>query len=77
MIRCWKCGKNGICKRDCNSKKMEVSTWFNEKQSTERKTTLDKGDNVYMESTSTQLDKDVWFINSRASYHMKLHRELF
>jgi hypothetical protein len=51
--RCRKCGKVGHYKRDCKSKVMEVSTGSNEKQSTERKTTLDKGGDMYLALTST------------------------
>jgi hypothetical protein len=39
---------------------MEVSTGSDEKQSTERKMTPDKGGDVYLVLTSTQLDQDVW-----------------
>jgi hypothetical protein len=77
MRRCWKCGKVGNYKRDCKSKEMEVSTRSDEKQSTERKTTPDKGGDVYLASTSTQSDQDVWLIDSGASYHMTPHREWF
>jgi hypothetical protein len=54
---------------------VEVSTGSDEKQSTERKTTLDKGGDVYLASTSTQLDQDVWLIDSGAYYHMTPNRE--
>jgi hypothetical protein len=56
---------------------MEVSTGSDEKQSTERKMTPDKGGDVYLASTSTQSDQDVWLIDSGASYHMTPHREWF
>jgi hypothetical protein len=46
-------------------------------KSTERKTTPDKGGDVYLASTSTQSDQDVWLIDSGASYHMTPHREWF
>jgi hypothetical protein len=75
--RCWKCGKDENYKRNCKLKAMEVSTGSNEKQSTERKMTLDKGDNVYLASNNTQSDQDVWLIDSGASYHMTPHREWF
>ena len=50
---CWKCSKVEHYKRDCKSKVMEVSTGSNEKQSTERKTTLDKEGDMYLALTST------------------------
>jgi hypothetical protein len=75
--RCWKCGKVRHYKRDCKSKAMEVSTGFNEKNSTERKTTPDMGGDVYLASTSTQSDQNVWLIDLGASYHMTPHREWF
>jgi hypothetical protein len=53
MIRCWKCGKVGHYKGYCKSKAMEVSTGSGENNSTERKMTPDKGDNVYLASIST------------------------
>jgi hypothetical protein len=37
--------------------------------------TSDKGGDVYLESTSTQSDQDVWLIDSGASYHMTQHKE--
>jgi len=30
---------------------------------------------MYLSSTSTQLDHDVWLIDSSASFHMKFHIE--
>jgi hypothetical protein len=77
MRRCWKCSKVGHYKRDFGSKAMEVNTRSDEKQTTERKTTLDKGGDVYLASTSRQSDQDVWLIDSGASYHMAPHREWF
>jgi hypothetical protein len=77
MRICWKCNKVGNYKRDCKLKVMEVIVRFDEKQSTERKTTPNKGGNVYLVSTSTQLDQDVRLIESGESYHMTPHREWF
>jgi hypothetical protein len=74
-IICWKCGKVGHYKRDNKSKVMEVSIGSKKKQSTQRKTTPDKGGDVYLASTSTQSDQDVWLIDSGASYHVTPHRE--
>jgi hypothetical protein len=59
---------------DCKSKEMEVNTGSDEKQSIERKTTPDKGGDVYLASTDTQSDQDVWLIDSGASYHMTPHK---
>jgi hypothetical protein len=72
---CYKFCKVGNYKKDWKSKEMEVSTRSDEKKLTKRKTTLDKGGNVYLTSTSTQLDQYVWLIDSRASYNMKPHKE--
>jgi hypothetical protein len=39
--------------------------------------TSDRGGDVYLESTSTQLDQDVWLIDSGQSYHMTPNKEWF
>jgi hypothetical protein len=52
MRICWKCGKLGHYKRAYKSKVTQIPI-SDEKQSTKRKTTLDKGGNVYLASTST------------------------
>jgi hypothetical protein len=39
--------------------------------------TSKKGGDVYLVSTNTQLDQDVWLIDSGASYHMTPHKEWF
>jgi hypothetical protein len=36
-----------------------------------------KGGDVYLVSTSTQSNQDVWLIELGASYHMTPHREWF
>jgi hypothetical protein len=41
------------------------------------KTSIEEGGDVYLESTATHADHDVWFIDSGASYHMNPHREWF
>jgi hypothetical protein len=75
MRICWKCDKVGNYKRDYKSKAMEFSTGSDVKQSTKIKLNIDKGGDVYLASTYTQSDQDVWWIDSGASYHMILHRE--
>jgi hypothetical protein len=51
--RCWKCGKSRHYKKDCKSRVIEFSMGSNEKQSTERNMTSDKGGDVYLASTNT------------------------
>jgi hypothetical protein len=41
------------------------------------KTSSEEGGDVYLASTSTHSDHDVWLINSGASFHMTPHREWF
>jgi hypothetical protein len=75
--RCWKCGKVRHYKREFNLKAMEVNTGSDEKQSTERKMTPNKGCDVYLASTSTYSYQDVWLIDLGESYHVTPHREWF
>jgi ribosomal protein S14 len=77
MRRCRKCGKPRYYKRDYKLKVIEFNSMFDEKHSIERKTTPDKGGDVYLASTNTQSDQDVWLIESRSSFHMTPHREWF
>jgi hypothetical protein len=51
-------------------KEMEVIIGSDKKHSTERKMNPDKGGDVYLASTSTQSNQDVWLIDSRSSYNM-------
>jgi hypothetical protein len=51
--RCWKCSRARHYKRDCKSKVIEVNIGSDEKQSTKRKTVMDKGGDVYPTWTST------------------------
>jgi hypothetical protein len=77
LRKCWKCGKTGHYKKDCKSKKVEKPKGFDSTSSTEAKTSTEEGGDVYLASTSTHADRDVWLIDSGASYHMTPHREWF
>jgi hypothetical protein len=48
-----------------------------EKQSTKRNNTTDKGGDVYLASTSTMSDDDVWLRNLVEFFHMTHYREWF
>ena len=54
-----------------------MSDGSGKKKSTKRKIILNKGSDVYLASTNTQLNQDVYFIDSRESYHMTPHKEWF
>ena len=54
-----------------------MSDGSDEEKSTKRKIISNKGSDVYLASTNTQSNQDVWFIDSRESYHMTPHREWF
>jgi hypothetical protein len=77
LRKCWKCGKTGHYKKDCKSKKVEKPKGSDSTSSTEVKTSTEEGGDVYLASTSTHADHDVWLIDSGASYHMTPHREWF
>jgi hypothetical protein len=57
------------------SKKVEKPKGSDSASSIEAKTSTEEGGDVYLASTSTHVDHDVWLINSGASYHMTPHRE--
>jgi hypothetical protein len=77
LRKCWKCGKTGHYKKDCKSKKVDKPKGSDSTSSTEAKTSTEEGGDVYLASTSTHADCDVWLIDSGASYHMTPHREWF
>jgi hypothetical protein len=77
LRKCWKCDKRGHYKKDCKSKKVEKPKGFDSTSSTELKTSIEEGGDVYLTSTSTHADRDVWLIESCASYHMNPHMEWF
>ena len=75
MRRCSKCGKSGHYKNECKWKEENVSDGSSKKNSTKRKIISDKGSDVYLASTNKQSNQDVYFIDSRESYHMTPHKE--
>jgi hypothetical protein len=77
LRKCWKCGKTWHYKKDCKSKKVEKPKGFDSTSSVEAKTSTEEEGDVYLASTSTHADHDVWLIDSGASYHMNPHREWF
>jgi hypothetical protein len=77
LRKCWNCGKTGNYKKDCKSKKVEKPKGSDSTSSTEVKTSTEEGGDAYLESTSTHADRDVWLIDSGASYHMTPHMEWF
>jgi hypothetical protein len=77
LRKCWKCGKTEHYKKYCMSKKVEKPKGSDSTSFIEVKTSTKEGGNVYLASTSTHADHDVWLIDSVASYHMTPHREWF
>jgi hypothetical protein len=77
LRKCWKCGKIGHYKKDCKSKKVDKPKGSDSTSSIEAKTSTEEGGDVYLESTGTHADHDVWLIDSGASFHRNPHMEWF
>ena len=75
--RCWECGKTRQYKRDCKSKGVETNKDSKEIQLTGIKLTQEEKGDVYLSSTSTQLERDSWVTDTSASFHMTTHRNWF
>jgi hypothetical protein len=69
--------KSGHYKKDCRSKNVDKEKGSDDASSTEVKTSTEEGGDVYLASTGTHVDHDVWLIDSGASFHMTPHREWF
>jgi len=74
---CWKCKKEGHYKRNCKSKSPDKGKGSNDAPSAEAKTTSDEGGDVYLASSSKNVDHEAWLIDIGASFHFTPHREWF
>jgi hypothetical protein len=63
MRICWKCGKVGHYKRDCKSKAGEKIYGSDGISQLKERLLQNKGGDVYLASSSTQSEHDVWLIN--------------
>ena len=77
MRGCWTCGKNGHYKKYCKSNGFGTSKDSKVTHSTEGKSMEDEKGDVYLASTSTQMEQESWLIDSGASFHMTPHRHWF
>jgi hypothetical protein len=64
LRKCEKCGKTWHYKKDCKSKKVEKPKGSDSAFSIEAKTSTEEGGDVYLASTSTHAERDVWLIDS-------------
>jgi hypothetical protein len=74
---CWRCGKEGNYKKQCRSKSVERGKGFEYAPSTEEKTFVDEGGDVYLASSSTHAYHEAWLVDLGASFHMTTHKEWF
>ena len=77
MRKCWKCGKTEHYKKYFKSKKVDKPKGSDRTSSIEEKNSTEEGGDFYLESIGTHADRDVWLIESGASYHMTPHRYWF
>ena len=70
-----KCGKLGHFKKNHRSKSVERGKGLEDTSSIERKFSIEEGEDVYLDSTSTQSQSGVWLVDSCASFHLTPHRE--
>ncbi|GAV73510.1 zf-CCHC domain-containing protein/UBN2_2 domain-containing protein, partial [Cephalotus follicularis] len=75
---CWNCGKPGHLRRDCKSKAVNPERQTNEGSSSGKNKNDDNdvGD-LYFASCLAQSDRDIWIIDTGASFHMTPHRDWF
>jgi hypothetical protein len=70
LRKCWKSGKDGHYKKHCKSNKVDKAKGSDDSSSIEVKTSTKEGGDVYPKSMGSHVDRDVWLINSGASFHI-------
>ena len=71
--QCWKCQEWGYVKRDCKN----MSVFKKEDESSSGKKEVSAGDMYLAAACMAQSDKDIWLIDTGASYHMMPHGHWF